>query len=588
MNNEERLILGLILLLAVSISAYTITSKHLSDLNSYSELLTAKRLLEGNSSSAGLIHQITASLYRMFSSGDEFNYELFTNVAKVLTVILSAACAVSFYFMLRQMFSDVASMGGAVLLVSSQAFLLNMESGVYSPDSLGMCLFALACASLFIFYSKKNHLLLLASALLFLVSALSWNAGWILIGILLLSLTVQLICQPRKWDDVLARGVAALIVVFIVSYLLTSHQNIFKEADETNLLLYLPNVPLAAVGIAAFALHLAGRHKSRGRFEFFAASFFLLSVFLSVFAAFPSSLGIALFSAFAINELFGVKDQNTAIAVLSIVLFFASFEYSQTFLKTEQAALASFLIALTSVFIASLYREKRVAAYIIFSVIALSLLSSLSTAAIIESQRIDRFGTSIDDMLTWVKDELHPDADIWAYGISPLLEFTTGRSSYYNDTEFARFILSNDSAAVLKQKNITYAVLDASLFDNIEEIKTIANNSKVRIDSFRLYRYEMDTNGNIYAVFVSRNGNAIFAQADPMSGSLLEGDVLVVGADWRKLVPLKKLLRIGNYRLVYPQDNYDINLFRMFFEHVDGMKEVYTSDDGEIKVFEVL
>jgi len=131
-------------------------------------------------------------------------------------------------------------------------------------------------------------------------------------------------------------------------------------------------------------------------------------------------------------------------------------------------------------------------------------------------------------------------------------------------------------------------VLDASLFDNIEEIKTIANNSKVRIDSFRLYRYEMNANGNIYAVFVSRNGNAIFAQADPMSGSLLEGDVLVVGADWRKLVPLKKLLRIGSYRLVYPQDNYDVNLFGMFFEHVDGMKEAYTSDDGEIKVFEVL
>jgi len=588
MENYDRLAVAFILLLTLSISAYSITQPHMLNMNSYSELLTAKGILQGNASGAKPLHQLTAFIYGMFSSGGSVDQVLLVNIAKALVVIFSVISALALYFMLKQMLSEVAAIGGAVLLASSQAFMVRMSAGIYSSDSLGMCALVLACSAFFLFYNKKNYLFLLVSVLLFGLSSVSWNAGPVMVGGVALSLLVQLVYQCRKeWDKMLANGVIAVFAVFILSYLAFPQQSIFKEQSWGNLQIHILNVPLVIVGIVAFAAWLIGRHKCKAGFGCFIASFFIFSAIIGLYDVFLPSLGVAIFSAFALEEIVGLKDERLAIAVFAIALFFTSFEFSQGFLSMEQSLLASFLVAATSVFIASLYRERRVTSYLAFSIVFFSLFSSIGAAALLSMQKVDGVSSGVDESMRWMGGNLPQNAEIWAYRIPPMVEFTMGRKGYVNDTEFARFMLSNDSAGVLKSMNVTHIIVDASLFDNIERLKVLANNSKVRIDSFRFFRYELDEQKNVYAVFVTSDGRLAFAQADPTSGNLIEGNVIIAGGESRRVVPLSRFLTAGRNRLVYPQDNYKVNLFMMFFEDVNGLKQVYASDDGDIKVYEV-
>jgi hypothetical protein len=265
-----------------------------------------------------------------------------------------------------------------------------------------------------------------------------------------------------------------------------------------------------------------------------------------------------------------------------------SFPFAVNFLDMSQSVIASAGVALTAVFIAALYRERRVVVYITFSVMALFLFSSVSAAITSTSQRQDIAGSGADDVINWASASLPDNATLWAFRVSPLIEFTTGRKSYSNDTEFAQFLLSNESVAFLKERNVTHILVDTSLFDNIELLKTLANNTRVRIESFRYWKEATDGT-NTYAVFVSEEGNAAYAQIDTFSGTLTAGDVRVVTKDGNmRLVSVKNFLVLGSGRLVYPEDNYKVNLFKLFFDKVEGLNSTYVSDSGDIRVYEVV
>lgn len=591
MDNNERLALAFIIVLTFSLSAYGVFNAHLLSLDSYSELLLAKNAAGGSlSSSTPVLYQLTAFVYQTLNSGStDFNADLMLSIAKVLPIIFALVCVVSFYFMLRSMFSEIAAAGGAILLASSQAFVMRMNSGVYYTDALGMCMFTLACSAFFLFYSRKNYLFLLASAALFLISGMSWDAGWVMIGVALLSLLAQLVYGWRKkFDEFLAHGVAVVLVTFLSVYFIVPQGNFFSNMTTANLYVYLFDAPFAIIGAVAFLSWIIGKHRRRSEFGVFAAFVFALSVAVLLFHFFPAVFGIALFSAFAINELLELKNERLALILFAGALFFVSFLFSINFLEWEQSLLASAGVAASSLFIASLYREKRVVVYITFSVMALFLFSSVSAAMISVSQRTDIVGSGADDMMSWAAENLPGDANLWAYRVSPIVEFTTGRGSYSNDTEFARFILSNESTVFLKERNVTHILVDISLFDNLEALKTIANNTRVRIDSFRLVRYGTDA-GNLYGIFVTRDGKFAVVQIDPISNNPIEGNVRVISQDSSmRMIPLQKFLMVGSDRLIYPQDNYKVNLFMMFFEEVDGLKQAYVSEDGNIKVYEVV
>ncbi|NYZ79241.1 glycosyltransferase family 39 protein [Candidatus Micrarchaeota archaeon] len=591
MKNEEKLALAFILLLSFSLSAYSVTSLHMRNINSYSELLLAKDAVAGKlSSPTPLLYQLTAFVYSILNSGSTgFNAELMLTIAKILPIIFSLLCVALFYFMLRSMFSEIAAVGGTVLLVSSLPFIMAMGSGFYTADALGMCLFTAACSAFFLFHKSRNYLLLLASALLFFMSGMSWETGWVMIGVVLLSLLAQLAYSwGKKFDEPLAHGAAAVLVTFLLAYFIFPQGNVFSDMKTTNLLAYTSSIPLAVVGIFAFISWLIGKHRRRSEFGVFAASFFILSVVVLLFHYFPAALGIALFSAFAINELLELKNENLALMLFAGTLFFVSFLFSVNFLDTNQSIIASAGVALTSVFIASLYRERRIVVYITFSVIALFLFSSLIAAMISASQRQDIVGSGADEVISWTADNLPDNATVWAFRVSPLLEFTTGRRGYSNDTEFARFILSNDSAAFLKSRNVTHMLVDTSLFDSIGTLKVLANNTRVRIASFIFYGRGM-SGGSLYGIFVSADGEVAYVQLDPITSNPVAGSVRVVTKEGNmRVVPIENFLSAGSGRLVYPQDNYKVNLFNLFFGQVGGLKQVYASSGGDIKIYEVV
>src|SRR5271157_64505 len=143
MKNEEKLTLAFILLLSFSLSAYNVMNLHMFSIDSYSELLLAKNAAAGKlSSPTPLLYQLTAFLYNIFNpESTGFNSGLMLTIAKILPIIFSLICVVSFYFMLRSMFSEIAAAGGAVMLLSSLPFVMTMGSGFYVADALGMCLF---------------------------------------------------------------------------------------------------------------------------------------------------------------------------------------------------------------------------------------------------------------------------------------------------------------------------------------------------------------------------------------------------------------------------------------------------------------
>jgi hypothetical protein len=377
-------------------------------------------------------------------------------------------------------------------------------------------------------------------------------------------------------------------VTFLLAYFIFPQANVFSDMKTTNLLAYTTGIPLVVVGIFAFISWLIGKHRRRSEFGVFVASFFILSVVVLPFHYFPAALGIALFSAFAINELLELKNENLALILFAGTLFFVSFLFSVNFLDTNQSIIASAGVALTSVFIAALYRERRVVTYITFSVIVLFLFSSLIAAMISVSQRQEVIGSGADEVISWTADNLPDNATMWAFKVSPLFEFTTGRTSYSNDTEFAHFILSNDSAAFLKGRNVTHILVDTSLFDSIDTLKVLANNTRVRIASFIFYGRGM-SGGSLYGIFVSADGEAAYVQLDPITGNPVAGNVRVVTKEGNmRLVPIENFLSAGSGRLIYPQDNYKVNLFNLFFGQVGGLKQVYASSGGDIKIYEVV
>jgi len=591
MKDEEKLTLAFIILLTFSLSAYGAMNAHLLSLDSYAELLLAKNAVEGKlSSPTPVLYMLTAGVYQTLSSGStEFNANLMLNIAKVLPIIFSLVCIASFYFMLRSMFSEIAAVGGAVLLASSQPFVIIMGSGSYYADALGMCLLTMACFAFFMFYSRKNYLFLLASAVIFLISVMSWEMGWVMIGVILLSLLAQLVYgRSKKFDELLAHGVAAIFITFLLAYFISPHGNLLGEMKTANLSMYIFSAPFAIVGIFAFISWVIEKHKRRSEFGVFAASVFVLSVIILLFHYFPAAFGIALFSAFAINELLELRNEKLALLLFAGTFFFVSFLFAVNFLDMTQSIIASVGIALTSVFVAALYRERRIVAYITFSVMALFLFSSVSAAIISASQRQDVVGSEADEVISWSVDNLPDDASLWAFRVSPLLEFTTGRKSYSNDTEFARFILSNESAEFLKERNVTHLLVDTSLFDNIETLKTLANNTRVRIESFRYWQKATD-GSNLYGIFLSGEGNILYVQIDPFSDAPVSGNArLITRENNMRLIPITNFLMLGSGRLIYPEDNYKVNLFMLFFGQVNGMKPVYTTEEGGIKLYEVM
>ncbi|NYZ76523.1 hypothetical protein H0N98_04705 [Candidatus Micrarchaeota archaeon] len=591
MKDEEKLTLAFIILLTFSLSAYGAMNAHLLSLDSYAELLLAKNAVEGKfSSPTPVLYMLTAGVYQTLSSGStEFDANLMLNIAKVLPIIFSLVCIASFYFMLRSMFSEIAAVGGAVLLASSQPFVIIMGSGSYYADALGMCLFTMACFAFFMFYSRKNYLFLLASAVIFLISVMSWEMGWVMIGVILLSLLAQLVYdRSKKFDELLAHGVAAIFITFLLAYFISPHGNLLGEMKTANLSRYIFSAPFAIVGIFAFISWVIEKHKRRSEFGVFAASVFVLSVIILLFHYFPAAFGIALFSAFAINELLELRNEKLALLLFAGTFFFVSFLFAVNFLDMTQSIIASVGIALTSVFVAALYRERRIVAYITFSVMALFLFSSVSAAIISASQRQDVVGSEADEVISWSVDNLPDDASLWAFRVSPLLEFTTGRKSYSNDTEFARFILSNESAEFLKERNVTHLLVDTSLFDNIETLKTLANNTRVRIESFRYWQKATDGT-NLYGIFLSGEGNILYVQIDAFSGVPVSGNARLITREGNmRLIPITNFLMLGSGRLIYPEDNYKVNLFMLFFGQVNGMKPVYTTEEGGIKLYEVM
>jgi len=251
------------------------------------------------------------------------------------------------------------------------------------------------------------------------------------------------------------------------------------------------------------------------------------------------------------------------------------------------------LIAAISAFVVLLYRERGPSKFIVIFILATILFSSFGYSFLNVSSRRSQINDEFVEALSWVKENTDENANVASFGRRELVEFIADRKSQNIDAELARYLLTNSSTDTLIARNVTYVVLYADLFDQIDSIRLVANLSKIRIDSFILEGLQVDESGNIYAVFNSSSGKLAFAPLDSKTGAFLDADVLIAYEGNVVPVPFRKFVIINDnrgqiYRLIYPQlDSYEVNLFKAFFSSVNGLRKVYPEKGGSTLVYEV-
>jgi|GEM_PF-3165180 len=601
MDRDDAIAITFLALLAISLSAYLINTPNLMDLESYKNALLAKDAIDGKLNASKSVYYYFISLSYMFASQllgkSKVDSELLVTTVKVSQVLLSIIMTVSLYSLLRNFFTKITSFVSSVLILSSPAFISNGIAPTASPEFFGMAVFLLGVAIFFYSNKVRFYPYALIGGIFIGLSILSWKAGIVVFASLIASILIQIFQKYRaaKADFFLTYSSILILGVGILFTLSTTYEFEFLNLSINE---FLANYPLFIPLIALFAvlllLDLSGIHKYRGEFKYFIFSFSLLSIILSLFNNFSFLPGLAIASSFSIEEIKKLeRNFKATLAIFTVFMLLASFVLFNNFLNTTQTIVISVLIAAISAFVVLLYRERGPSKFIVIFILATILFSSFGYSFLNVSSRRSQINDEFVEALSWVKENTDENANVASFGRRELVEFIADRKSQNIDAELARYLLTNSSTDTLIARNVTYVVLYADLFDQIDSIRLVANLSKVRIDSFILEGLQVDESGNIYAVFNSSSGKLAFAPLDSKTGAFLDADVLIAYEGNVVPVPFRKFVIINDnrgqiYRLIYPQlDSYEVNLFKAFFSSVNGLRKVYPEKGGSTLVYEV-
>ncbi|MFH1285680.1 MAG: hypothetical protein ABIH99_03800, partial [Candidatus Micrarchaeota archaeon] len=529
----------------------------------------------------------------------------FEQTILLLPIPLVILTALGFYFAVRILFSKTSALLSTLLLLVSYPFASSFASGMLSPVVFCATLFALAL-SFFILAITRNQLAFaVPSGLLLGLTALSAPHGWLLLILLLISAFAEVVYQmmtKREFNNIAypLALVAVLSLPFLTQAQLAAPSNFSLETLAAMLLM----LPLFIVGLAS---SLDMLRRVDGEFSPFVLLLALGSLILGASSPVLGVIGIALLSAYGI-EMIHEKRTNSRLSLsyFALALFALTFAVFFALLDPIRALIFGIIVAGAAYFLFSLYKDRNISPYLAFAAISFTIFINLAGALLLLQVGSPMLSNEWKDALSWVEASTPENATVIALGKSEAVAFLAERNSPKMDAELAKFLLTSESPSELKKLGVDYILIESSQFDALPNLATLANLSDVQLESFRLVGYLEARNQQLYFValggklegtiarnvYLSNYGRVL--QIPVQNGEFAGEDALIEQSGTVPLARLKILLTnetgasdLINDRIIYPIGGYDSNIFNMFFYGVKGIKQVYPSSNGIVRVYKV-
>lgn len=600
MEREEIFAALVVGLLALSVALLSLGVGNFLTGESYSNALRIEAIAKGEpAANAGIFHQFAAFAYARaaaFSGAQEFDVGLLVLVLKLIPGLAALAAGIGAYFMLRGIFGREVAAAGAILLACSLSLVPWGISGIVMPEPFGLALFV--CGAAFALQAVgKGDWRYAPGAVLMGVAFLAWNGALLAYAAFAAGLVAQAAYnEARKGRDAgFLRAAAisvALPLLFIPLASLSGLPGEFSAAValKEHFLIF----PLLLLALLLAIIKAWGRLGVE-EWDALALGMFAGSLAVAGFSPLAALPGFAVAACVALRELPRIaRGKNAAALVFGAAAAFAAMIFLLGMMDPAAAVLFAVLAGVAGGFIASMYSGARLGEYAQVTVAAVLLLTSVSAAVMLAHYQPEPVNAETGAALAWVKANAEPGAKIAGAGSADAFAFISQREAE-NDTDFvARWLLSNASASELGARGIGYLVLDAGAFDGIEDLKNRSGRSDVKIDSYLFMGFQRDPEtGATYAAFYSYSGRFAYLPVESNGVFIQEGDAIIIesGGAARK-VPVARFVALKDAdgrvaRLIYPIENYNVNLFSAYFGSVSGLAKAYPEGDGVARVFRV-
>ncbi|MEW6328996.1 MAG: hypothetical protein AB1468_02655 [Candidatus Micrarchaeota archaeon] len=591
-----------IALLALSVSTYY-PSSYLS-IDAYKHAVLLRESIGGGQ--RGELYAGLAYVYGFLGGKKEaVNNETIANVIRYTPMVLGALAAVLLFFALRSLFSDVVALLATALFITSNFFVRGTMGGVFVPEFISGAL-VVCGVSLFILAARTNFIILaLLSAAFFAGGARAHPLGLYALAGFALACAAQFVYSRHEKKETGKFALSAVIVLalsIIASFgaqaNLATSANIAAAANA-----YSFALPIAVVGVL-YAVYNTYAHKrwKEGEFEFgvFVVVVAVSSIALSLAEPAAGMFGIYPAAALALASVMEIKEgSRTGRLVLPAAVFLLAFAvlWDGGVVKAGVTSLFLFGVAY---FVQSLYSDAKVLKYVLFSLFALLLFTSIVAGVLASQNRPEFVDGRWAGALLWAKTGAEQGATLAGIGMEYPIMFIAEKNSVGADAEINEFLVGSGSADKLKAMGVGYIVVDGrELFDS-----AFASGG-ARIDSFRFAGYGLGDEGKtLYAVFNSSGGSELWAVADPQNGALVQDiDARLVDRQSSRAVSFRKLLKLFDWgcnciadlsapacrescRYIYPRENFHVNAFEAFFSVSDRLENMY-GENSSVRIFKV-
>jgi len=586
-NGKELFAIFAILLVSCAVFAITSDSKYFFSAKSYANAYEAQKAILGEANSAGIWGMLVSAMYSMSASlfgvtGFDPNLLLVTNAS--IAVGLGFGAGLFVYTACRSRFSQEASLLASILAVCAAPSLGVFLAGTALPTSLAIVVLAFSIVWLFWGLNKESSVRVLVGGLLAAASVLISNYAALGVGAILFGLVAQIVydeLMKKRNNSFLMCAAAFAVPAFVgIVYGLSAFGAMDFASEFVLLGVFVPVVLLAILTLAMKAIDKNIEENDALFFGYGLAS--IIAGAINPLMALP---GLAMLTALVFDGLERTLARR-AVGLVATAIFCAFIAYLvlSLFIVSSAAMFIGALIGVACAFVASLAGELKVLP-LVFA--ALLMITSLSAAAILAQSQTAPINAEVINATKWIAANANPNAIVGVVGDNAVYSFISERN--VSSAGIMDWLLGTENSSSLRARGIDYLLVDYEAFDVIE-----ANSTTVRIGSFTFTGLVQDSSGNQYGRFVSQTGSYAYAPLNSQGTAFdTSGDAELVDSNGNmRTVPFARFVLIKDsegriIRAIYPYDNYQVNLFKLFFGTVDGMEKLYPSMDGGARVFQV-
>jgi len=599
MAEKDFIALLLVILLSAALFASSDWIPHFLTESSYENALDVKENM-GSFLGGGVFYAVTGFAYSSaagLAGVQGFDLGLFLLTMRMMAPLFGALFAAGLYISLRGVFNTEASFAGAVLAATSTAALGVFMANIFLPAAMSAAMLSLGTASLFYGIRKRQALCGVVAGAFIGLAVNVWAYALLCFAGLVAALLVQIALDfkrnPKK-KEFLTASVLCVISAFLFVMVAGFGEFELEINVSSGLQAVLLMAPLFVIVAISLLLRLMDRIELSVRGDGFAYAALAMGLLVSSFSPLASLPLVAFGAAFGSAALFDMRSsRNLMLFAIGLVAALVSFILMSGFMTFTESAFFSLLIGAAGAFGVSMFESpasKRVTPLL---VVGFLLFTSFNVAAIGAHYQADPVDVETQEAIAWLRSGTSSTSVLAVAVNSDMVELLSERTVVKNTTLVKDYLLSNASTALLKEEGAGYLVVDASIWDYLEEAKQETGRTSVRMESFGFIQYQSDGE-TVYGVFASTSGNAVLAPLDPatMQYDVL-GDVFLYDSSGNmRKVSFGKFLEIKDkesrtYRLVYPYENYQVNLFNAFFGKVNGLEQAYPQKSGRVRVYKV-